>query len=339
MLKKSRVIAALFIALFFPILSLLTPGNDGYVQNKLAIPLWRGSWCSIPESYIRDVNVTGKLSVEEYPVPFFSLAVPVNLKETNVKREVVVLDSGIRFILMSNERAFITGDNSYGYLAYGTRISNVTLAAVRGYNASIEGYAFYIESNSTRYNVMIVEKVNIHGDTRRTHYPIFVDWIGYSSLEELTDHSRLIILGQVNDLSSSIMDGTPLTEYTMKVEKFIKKPENEFNLSNANETLIQVAMFGAETLDSKYESRINPLLSPSERVILFLNGPDERGNYGFPGSWGRFHVIESRVYSIDVLYPDRFGGSSLSTRVEDVSLNFFMDLIKFYSTTDFKSPS
>jgi len=338
-LDKSRIIIALLIVLFFPILALSTYKNPVCEKNELGIPLWEGSWYNIPESFKKDVNVTGRLSVEEYPVPIFGIAIPVNQQVKYVKRNIVVLDSDTNFFLASSERAIIITDNSYDYLVDGTRISNVTLAALRRHEASVKGYAFYIKANQTKYTILVVEKVNIYGDTNRIRYPIMVNWAGYSSLQTLTENSRLIILGYVNGPAYSGIDGIPYTEYAVTVEKFIKIPEeNEFYEPDTQEIIIHVAMFGAETIDSIYESRMNPLLKPNERVILFLNGPDKNGNYGFPGPYGRYHVIQNRVYSLDVIYPDKFDNAALSTKVEGVSLNFFIDLIKYYSITEIKSP-
>jgi len=156
---------------------------------------------------------------------------------------------------------------------------------------------------------------------------IEAQWKGYSNVTEAVNSVKLIIVGEVSSIVKVGTGRIPSTRFEVKILEIIKKPA-EFT----GETVI-VAQLGAETETKIMEVKINPLLKVGEKLVLFLNpGIDREGSetgvYGFGGPWGRYNIVDDEVYSLDVLYAERYDGGVLDTRVDGLELERFIEQIK-----------
>ena len=127
---------------------------------------------------------------------------------------------------------------------------------------------------------------------------LFVDWAyGYGNLTEMRNAADRVVDGVVVGSSTS---GCELifTYYTVKIIMTVK--------GNSDSSLITVAQTGGVIGNSTQEVRDDPLMQIGDRVILFLNFDPKNGIYGtLGGPQGRLIVTNHRVYSLNVLYPDR----------------------------------
>ena len=154
-----------------------------------------------------------------------------------------------------------------------------------------------------------------------------VSWYREYSLLNLTRITPLIVIADVTKIVNKKESSVPGTDYEIKVLKYIKNNE-----SITDRTLI-VGMMGVETETHIFVIKTNPLLKVGERNVFFLYGGSRKdgtstGKYGFPGPWGRYVIKNDRVNSLDVLYPELFGGFPLSSRVKDKALKEYIKTIE-----------
>jgi len=158
---------------------------------------------------------------------------------------------------------------------------------------------------------------------------IMAQWGGYSNITEAANSVELIIVGEVSSIVKVGTGQIPSTRFEVKILEIIKKP---FTFSSDS---IIVEQLGAETETKIIEVKYNPLLKVGEKVILFLNPAINKEGfetvvYGFAGPWSRYRIVDNKVYSLDVLYTERFNGGTLDTRVDGLELGSFIDQIKGY---------
>lgn len=156
---------------------------------------------------------------------------------------------------------------------------------------------------------------------------LHVSWYGVRNLRNLTRSTPLIVVADVTKIVKKVDGRIPGTDYEIKVLKYIKNNE-----SVTDRTLI-VGMMGVETENRIRVIKDNPLLKVGERNVFFLQEGSRKdgtstGKYGFPGPWGRYVIKNDRVNSLDIVYPELFGGFPISTRVKDKELKQYIKTLE-----------
>jgi len=156
---------------------------------------------------------------------------------------------------------------------------------------------------------------------------ISVMWAKYfNNTRDLTNFSQLIIVGEVSGIRR-VIKTDPSTLFEIKVLDVIKKPGW---FSNSTITFLQA---GAETDDAFKEVSDDPLMHVGEKFVLFLiqsqnyTGTEQWGNLG---PLGKYMVREGKVYSLDLIYPDRYHGSAIPIRVNGIPLSEFTETIRTF---------
>jgi len=91
---------------------------------------------------------------------------------------------------------------------------------------------------------------------------------------------------------------------------------------------------GAETDDAIMEVKLDPLMHTGEKFVLFLHqslnytGTEQ---WSEPGPWSRYMIKDGNVYSLDIIYPDRFDTFLRSTRVNGIQLSDFTTTVSTLS--------
>ena len=137
----------------------------------------------------------------------------------------------------------------------------------------------------------------ILADTTKT-IPSHASWPRrYSNTTELSDASDLVVVGQVTKSETYKVDGFMVfTDHTILIEKTIK--------GSSSTKYILIHQTGGKYAGTLSYVLDDPLLPRKTKMVLFLRefAPSEYTIRG--GPQGRFHVLNSKVYSIGELYPE-----------------------------------
>ncbi len=150
-----------------------------------------------------------------------------------------------------------------------------------------------------------------------------VSWaVGYNSEKSLTNGADAIVMGTVvsgktyevyyNDDHSIIF-----TNYTIAVSQ-VYKGEVADN--------IIIKQTGGNFGDTIYQVDDDPLLPSGTQMILFLKQFGPESYFIIGGPQGRFHLVDSKVYSVGELYSSAAGTTSL-LKTSGISLSDFVKQI------------
>ena len=157
-----------------------------------------------------------------------------------------------------------------------------------------------------------------------------VSYVRTYTLKEAYDTADLVILGRIiysehyawnikrPYRGKTLTFERPYIYHRVKIIKVFK--------GNPISNVIIVAQFGGMTSRGLVIVPEDPPMEEDELVILFLCGPHERGDYVkypgieycYMGVFGRFKVINDRVYSAMYFLPEEIGGIPCRKAAEDI---------------------
>jgi hypothetical protein len=150
---------------------------------------------------------------------------------------------------------------------------------------------------------------------------LFVDYVkDYKNLSELNAGADIIVVGRIVRTLEAGTDNTtgnlPYTKSVLDVTTILKGKTAPGIIVN------QEGMIG------KVEDVASPVFRPGERCVLFLRVSKDGKFYYLPGHWGRYRIVDSKVYSMNYVvrnngYYDAppgldFNGVLLNTFTRDV---------------------
>jgi|GEM_PF-3302703 len=157
-----------------------------------------------------------------------------------------------------------------------------------------------------------------------------VSYVRAYTLKEAYDTADLVVLGRIiysehyvwkvkrPYRGKTLTFEEPYIYHRVKIIKVFK--------GNPISNIIIVAQFGGMTSRGLVLVPEDPPMEEEELVILFLCGPCERGDfvkypgieYCYMGVFGRFKVINDRVYSAMYFLPEEIGGIPCRKAAEDI---------------------
>jgi hypothetical protein len=168
---KTPSFSASIIVISFILLSIVIIQNELTVRDMeysaAGIPLWKGRWSDLPERYRIYLKFEGKISREEFPVPWFGPAPPAGKEQHPIYTDVYILEglSGFGYLpekvyLWYGGRTNMFLANSGGNWAVGGRLVSEWSQALREEKiVEVEGYAFDVLVDGRRYTLFDVMRV------------------------------------------------------------------------------------------------------------------------------------------------------------------------------------
>ena len=163
---SALVIAISFILISFVIIQTEITARD-MEYSTAGIPLWKGEWSDLPERYRVYLKIIGKISREEFPVPWFGIAPPTGEEQHPIYTDVYILE-GLSGGVHLPEKVYLwyggrTGmflANSGGNWAVGGRLVSEWSQALREEKiVEVEGYAFDVLVDGRRCTLFEVVRV------------------------------------------------------------------------------------------------------------------------------------------------------------------------------------
>lgn len=140
--------------------------------------------------------------------------------------------------------------------------------------------------------------------------------IKYSDIQAMSRGVDIILIGEILEAVLRPGDLFGMTDFDLKVSQVIKP-------SDFQNSTVRVTQTGGYNLRGEYfEIRDDPLMQVGDKVILFLEKIEGvPGLFKYPGPWGRFLIKDGKVYSLDLLYPERFKGERLDADLQGTTIN------------------
>jgi hypothetical protein len=171
MSSKLPSFSAIILAISFILISFIIIQTEITVRDMeygtAGIPLWKGEWRDLPERYRVYLKFEGKISREEFPVPWFGPAPPAGEEQHPIYNDVYILEglSGFGYLpekvyLWYGGRTNMFLANSGGNWAVGGRwVSEWSQALREEKIVEVEGYAFDVLVEGKRCTLFVVERV------------------------------------------------------------------------------------------------------------------------------------------------------------------------------------
>lgn len=163
---------------------------------------------------------------------------------------------------------------------------------------------------------------DIEKATQRPVHYVEASWVrGYRTIDELCANKEIqvIAIGKVHRVVEVINENNYLytTRFAFRIENLLKG-------DNLKEII--VSQIGSPD-NSGFQFRDDPLFDVGKRYLLFLKKNDNN-IYFTPGPWGRYQIIDNKVYSLNNTLTDKkayqapvaldFNGADIAALTEDV---------------------
>ena len=160
---------------------------------------------------------------------------------------------------------------------------------------------------------------------------IFVDYPkGYYSISELSADAMLIAVGRIDRTvevgpDEATHGGLSYTKSAFRLDKVLK------GKATREVIVVQGGAIG------QAEDVASPVFRPGERCVLFLKTTTEGETYYVLGPWGRYRIVDNKVYSMNYVVKNRgyyeappglnFNGVELDTFVKNITE--LLDKVRF----------
>lgn len=130
-------------------------------------PLWKGEWRDTPERYRVYMTFQGKLSKEEFPVPWFGPAPPAGEEQRPIYTDVYIIEElsgyGVLpekvYIWHGGKTDMFLANSGGNWMVGGRPVSEWLQALVEGWTVEVEGHAFDVMQDGSRITLFEVEKL------------------------------------------------------------------------------------------------------------------------------------------------------------------------------------
>jgi len=147
-----------------------------------------------------------------------------------------------------------------------------------------------------------------------------VSWaIYYPDINSMIKDSDLIVIGTIisyKSYTNGRHGDLVFTDYKIKVEKVLKGPKKDYIIFTQTGGIIN---------GIKYEVNDDPLMKIGEKAVFFLKYDKESDKY-FTNPQGRLLIINDKVYSLNIIYPNR--NIMLPFSINGMDLNDLIRIIK-----------
>ena len=164
-------ISAVIIAISIILLSFIIFQTEIIVDNmeysEAGIPLWKGEWRDLPDRFRVYMNIQGKLSIEEFPVPWFGPAPPAGEKQHPIYTDVYILEEINRqghllekvYLWHGGHTNMFLADSGGNWAVGGRLVSEWSQALREEKMVEVEGYAFDVLVDGRRCTLFVVKRV------------------------------------------------------------------------------------------------------------------------------------------------------------------------------------
>ncbi len=171
MSNKVPNFSAIIITISFILISFIMIRTEIIVRDMeystAGIPLWKGEWRDLPERYRVYLKIQGKVSREEFPVPWFGPAPPVGEEQHPIYTDVYILEglSGGEnlpekvYLWHGGKTGMFLADSGGNWHVGGCLVSEWSQALREEKIVEVEGYAFDVLVDGSRCTLFEVVKV------------------------------------------------------------------------------------------------------------------------------------------------------------------------------------
>jgi hypothetical protein len=160
------ILALTFVVVFSVMIQSMNMVNR-MEYSEYRIPLWKGEWRDTGERFRVYMTFQGKLSREEFPVPYFGPSLPVGGEKHPIYTDVYIIEELSGYGPLPEKVYIWHGGKTGMFLAYsggdwkvgGRLVSEWLQALAEGWTVEVEGRAFDVIQDGSRITLFEVENL------------------------------------------------------------------------------------------------------------------------------------------------------------------------------------
>lgn len=198
-----------------------------------------------------------------------------------------------------------------------TTLAVITAAII----VAVGTFVLVLEFDNSVNNQSVVPSVIADAKTDVEGALMFVDWVGFTDVKNMTATATDIVVASVDRTKESIGVDYPLTYYELSIKESWKG-----NLKSGN--IIELREFGG--IYSHQNQIVDGVMVEENKEYIFFLQPNPKQNNYVPigGPNGKFIIENNKVYSLD--HVNEKAVANLSVLVKDVSFVDFKNEITDY---------